>query len=193
MTSQHETDEPRYYGLYHGVIVNNADPKVLGRVTVKVNGVHEEESGWAIPFGFMGAGSAQRGAFDVPPVGSDVFVMYLGGDPERPYWTGGNPGAPGGKSEAPTALQDVKPEEQGQVKAYETDRYLVTYDDREGKQTLRLLDKIFGDVVEMDGNAGAITIQATSLLRLVSQGTVSIEGTQIQVGGRVVLQNGTNL
>lgn len=183
-------DPPRYHGVYGGVVVRNDDPDVLGRVTVQVPGIIGGESGWAWPMGLPGAGSMKRGLFDVPPVGSDVFVMFLGGDPDRPLWMGGNYGKPGGKSEVPTPLQTATPADQTRVKVYETERWLVTYDERAGKESLKLEDKISGDNIELDGHAMAVVIKATSLLHVAADGAINLKAPVIQIGGRTVLQNG---
>lgn len=188
--SAQEQVEPRYYGIYQGIVVRNDDPEGLGRVTVKVEGVLNAESGWAYPFGWPGAGSAQRGAFDVPPVSGDVIVMFLGGDPERPWWTGGNFGKPAGKSEVPTPLQGVQAADAFRVKAYETARWLVTYDERPGSESLRLEDKVSGDSIEIDGHAMGIQIMASTMVRVVCTGTIDMKAPVIQLGGRTVLQNG---
>lgn len=190
MSSAQEQSEPRYYGLYHGVVVDNADPMGLSRVTVRVPGVIGGESGWALPYGFPGAGGPQRGLFDVPEIGTDVYIQFLGGDPQCPRWTGGNWGKPGGKNEVPTPLLAVAPAEAHQVKAYETARWLVTYDERAGKESLKIADKISGDNIELDGHAMGIVIKATSILSIQADGVIDIKAPVIQLGGRTVIQNG---
>ena len=190
MASHLEESEPRYYGMHIGVVAANDDPEVLGRVKVRVPGVIDGESPWAWPIGMPGAGSAQRGLFDVPPQGSEVAVWFLQGDPERPYWMPGYWGKPGGTSEAPTALKGAEPAEQGAIKAYETARWLVTYDERQQKERFRIEDKVSGDHIEFDGNKMALEIAATTTIRLVGKGQVLIEGLDISIGGRKLLQNG---
>lgn len=190
MSSQHETTEARYFGCYFGIVTDSSDPEVLGRVRVRVPGIIDGESAWAWPFGMLGAGAAQRGAFDVPDVSSDVLVMFLGGDPERPLWTGGNFGKPNGKSEVPKPLASVSPGEQSKVKAYETARWLVTYDDRSESPVFRVEDKISGDIVELDGRSMSMNLKGTVQVNITSDGVVAIVAPTITLNGRLVLAGG---
>lgn len=189
MASDKEQTEPRYYGIYQGVVVRNDDPEGVARLILRVPGV-VQESAWAFPFGLPGAGSPQRGMVDVPPQGSDVAVMFVAGDPERPMWTGGNFGKPAGATEVPSPFVPVKPADAGAVKAYETKRWLVTYDERPGQEYFRIEDKVSGDKIELDGNARGMTLQATSFLNIICKGTISLQGLNIQIGGRQVIRNG---
>ena len=77
-----------YYGKYRGVVVNNIDPEQIGRVIVSVPEVlSEAASSWAMPcVPFAGI---QAGCFVVPPIGSQVWVEFEQGNPDRPIWTGG--------------------------------------------------------------------------------------------------------
>jgi uncharacterized protein involved in type VI secretion and phage assembly len=78
----------RFPGRYLGTVVDNADPKGLCRVKVKVPEVFRDETaGWALPsspYAGPGAGFAA-----VPPVGGLVFVEWPAGDTARvPIWSG---------------------------------------------------------------------------------------------------------
>ena len=79
----------RFHGKYLGTVVDNDDPKALGRVRVKVPEVFgDETSGWCLPCSpYAGSGV---GLAVVPPVGSLVFVEWPAGDTSRvPIWSGG--------------------------------------------------------------------------------------------------------
>ncbi len=79
----------RFVGKYFGLVVDNDDPKGVGRVRVKVPEVFgEETSGWCMPCSpYAGSGI---GLAAVPPVGSLVFVEWPAGDTTRaPIWSGG--------------------------------------------------------------------------------------------------------
>ena len=73
-----------FTGLYVGQVVDNSDPQHLGRVKVKVVGVHESDEGlpWAIP-AYPVLGTSQ---FTVPPVGTLVWVLFINGDPLYPVY-----------------------------------------------------------------------------------------------------------
>ena len=61
------------------------------------------------------------------------------------------------------------------------------FDDRAGHEALFIKDKKSGDQLEFDGAAMGITIKAASALILKADGLVSIEGTSLQLNGRLVL------
>lgn len=192
MASDKETTEPRYYGLEIGTVIANNDPRKASRVRVNVPGI-AEDTGWALPLGAPGAGSAQRGLVDVPPKGSEVGIFFHRGDPHgQAYWLPAHWGIVNGKSEMPSpfADDDVAPDDAQSVKAYETKRWLLTFDERPGKEMLRFADKVTGDKIEFDAHALAISLEATSAVKIKATGQVSIEGTDITIGGRKVLQNG---
>jgi hypothetical protein len=73
----------RFYGVYRGIVTNNADPLNRNRVKLQVPQVLlEEETGWSW-------GNSSLGITDVvPPLGTSVWVMFEGGDPSFPVWSG---------------------------------------------------------------------------------------------------------
>jgi hypothetical protein len=77
-----------FYGKYRGLVINNLDPEQIGRVMVEVPAVLGAiPSSWAMPcVPFAGV---QAGFFVVPPIGSQVWVEFEGGNPALPIWTGG--------------------------------------------------------------------------------------------------------
>jgi uncharacterized protein involved in type VI secretion and phage assembly len=79
-----------YYSTYRGTIVDNKDPKKLGRVKVRVPQVAADNiiEEWAWPFG-QPAGE-NFGDFFIPPKGSPVWVQFEQGRPTNPVWTGGH-------------------------------------------------------------------------------------------------------
>lgn len=77
-----------YYGKYRGLVVNNIDPNRMGRLQVSCPRVlGESVLSWAMPcVPFAGL---QEGFYMLPTIGSNVWVEFEEGDPDRPIWTGG--------------------------------------------------------------------------------------------------------
>lgn len=82
-----------YYGKYRGVVVNNLDRDQMGRLQimcVRVLGLNV--LAWALPcVPFAGASMPDRmpeGFFMMPSIGSNVWIEFEEGNPNRPIWTG---------------------------------------------------------------------------------------------------------
>jgi len=78
---------PPFYGKYRGVVTNNNDPLMKGRVRARVPDVYgEHDSGWAMPsVPYAGNGV---GLFLIPPVDASVWIEFENGDPDYPVWSG---------------------------------------------------------------------------------------------------------
>ncbi|HEX8573143.1 MAG TPA: phage baseplate assembly protein V [Allosphingosinicella sp.] len=72
----------KYYGKYSGVVTDNSDPELRGRVRVQVPAI----------FGATATVFARPcfpyGHFFVPDVGTPVWVEFEGGHPDYPIWVG---------------------------------------------------------------------------------------------------------
>jgi len=78
---------PQFFGKYRGIVSDNLDPLMIGRVRAKVPDVTgDADSGWALPCAPFG-GSA-TGFFAVPTKGAGVWVEFEHGDPDYPIWSG---------------------------------------------------------------------------------------------------------
>lgn len=76
-----------FYGKYRGVVTDNLDPLMIGRVRARVPDVMgERESGWAYPCAPFGGD--QTGFFAVPKEGAGVWIEFEHGDPDKPIWAG---------------------------------------------------------------------------------------------------------
>jgi hypothetical protein len=67
-----------------------------------------------------------------------------------------------------------------------TQTFRVELDETSGGRKLRLTNKKTGDHLVFDAEENTVTLQATTALTLRAVGAISIEGTQITIGGRVV-------
>jgi len=89
----------RYYGLYDGKVIDNADPKGLGRVRAlcpAINLTKEDDVSndfWMMPcmpgLGVDPETGNMTGVFHPPDVGTNVWIMFNYGDPEYPVYMGG--------------------------------------------------------------------------------------------------------
>lgn len=76
-----------FYGKYRGIVSDNNDPLMIGRVKARVPDVLGDlESGWAMPCAPFGGNG--MGFFAVPSVGAGVWVEFEYGDPDYPIWSG---------------------------------------------------------------------------------------------------------
>lgn len=176
--------DPKLLAPRTGVVVLNNDPEKLHRCRIKVPGIIDTMSGWALPIGALGGGGPRRGFFDVPPVGAEVVVFFIGGDVDNPRYIGGH----WGRGEVPTDVQDggVTPDDAPKVHAFETDEWQLTFDDRPGKKSARLRHKATEAVVEIDGTQGAVNIEAPFLVNIKATGQVAIQALSITLNGRPV-------
>ncbi|MEZ4682541.1 MAG: phage baseplate assembly protein V [Caldilineaceae bacterium] len=110
--------DERHFGKYRGVVTNNIDPMMLGRLQVKVPAVLGENSlNWAMP-AVPYAGN-QVGIFFIPPVGANIWVEFEAGNKDYPIWSGCFWGT--GELPTPTGVP--------QTKMIKTDTVTITLDD----------------------------------------------------------------
>ena len=70
------------YGKYRATVLNNTDPKQMGRIKVECPKVlGDYESNWCLP-------CLPPGYLSIPPVGSLVWVEFEEGNPNLPIWSG---------------------------------------------------------------------------------------------------------
>jgi hypothetical protein len=80
------SDVRTYYGKYRGTVINNVDPKQIGRIMAIVPDVSIIPGTWAMPC--VPWGGMQMGMFAVPLIGAGVWIEFEQGDPDCPIWTG---------------------------------------------------------------------------------------------------------
>jgi uncharacterized protein involved in type VI secretion and phage assembly len=121
-----ERFESRFFGKHRAVVVDNADPKNLGRLKLQIPNVLGEEvvSGWATPCVSYGGAPAQ-GFFFIPEVGASVWVEFEAGNLEYPVWVGTFWGKPSGAAEMPKP-NDPDGTEQSDVQSPPTRKIIKT-------------------------------------------------------------------
>lgn len=155
----------RFYGKYRGVVVDNADPRNLGRIRARVPEVLDDAiSHWALPCAPF-AGDNQ-GQYSVPPVEAGVWMEFEAGEPARPIWSGcywAEEQLPQGTSgQTPTPSLKVIRSEQG---------LMVSMDD--AGQTLEVSDADGNNILQIEVQAGQVLLKGAS--------KVVVEAPQIEL------------
>ena len=90
------SDSEKYLGKYRGLVVNNIDPELRGRLLLSVPDVlGPVPSTWAEPcVPLAGPTGPSMGVYMVPPLGAGVWVEFENGDPDYPIWVGCRWGSP---------------------------------------------------------------------------------------------------
>lgn len=80
----------KYWGKYRGLVVQNVDPQLRGRLMCMVPDVlGPAPSSWCEPCTpLAGPSGPPMGVYMVPPIGAGVWVEFEQGDPNFPIWVG---------------------------------------------------------------------------------------------------------
>jgi uncharacterized protein involved in type VI secretion and phage assembly len=171
-------------------VVEIADPLGLHRVKFSIPGL-VAESPWAFPT-TAGGGSAQTGGHIVPAVGSTVFAQWLGGDPERPIYSGGSWGVTDAGSEMPQSIRDAG-DQAHLVHAVQLGPIEIVVDLRPrdvGAGTGQLLSiedrNADTTILTYDITKQGMSIEADYLIQIIAAGIVKIEAAQLQTNQRTM-------
>lgn len=138
------------FGKFRGVVSDNRDPLMLGRIRAKVSDVFgDNESGWAMPA--LPYAGKSVGLFLVPPTDAFVWIEFEHGDPEYPIWSG----CFWAQGEVPASPAVAE------MKVLKTDLVTVTINDLPGaggltiETTQGMKIKISATGIEIDNGMGA--------------------------------------
>ena len=78
-----------YYGIYQGIVTDTKDPEKRGRIKILCPEVLDDvaESAWCdpcVPIAYDNGGD-----FCIPQIDEAVWVMFIGGDSNKPVYIGG--------------------------------------------------------------------------------------------------------
>lgn len=181
------TPKSPFFGKYKGKVEQRVDPKRLGRLKVRILGIHADNTPldklpWAEPcISFAN----QSGEMNIPPLDTWVWVEFKQGDHEYPIWVGGAPGSRtkieglglnehrvhptsqfGGKAHQQTSI--LRLEQVKGVRAQDAPNNYgivsplqkrIELDDRNGRERLLLGDH-YGNIVATNVEVGVITLEA---------------------------------
>lgn len=155
--AQTQSPRTRFYGKHRGVVINNEDPLMLGRVQAQVPSVlGDVVSGWALPCApFTGDG---MGMYAIPPIGAGVWIEFEAGDPDYPIWTGGwwgdgqLPQEETGKPTRPP--QKIIRSERGLVITLDDDDSTLTLSDGNGTNVMKI--SVLQGEVRLESTARAV-------------------------------------
>ena len=163
---------PPFYGKYRGVVTDNADLLMLGRIRAKVQDVlGDNESGWALPAApYAGKGV---GLFLLPPTGASVWIEFEHGDPDYPIWSGcfwaqGEVPA----TNAPPLLPNIK--------VLKTDQCTITLDDTPGIGGVTI-ETTVGSGAKIVMNMQGVEITCSSNKVSISLASVSVNDGALEV------------
>jgi uncharacterized protein involved in type VI secretion and phage assembly len=150
-----------FFGKYRGVVDDNRDPLMLGRIRAKVQDVYGEQvSGWAMPSTpYAGNGV---GLFLIPPEDASVWIEFEHGNPEYPIWSG----CFWAQGEVPA--QPAMPE----IKVLKTNTATITLDDTPGA----------GGITIETTTGMKIAISATGIeINNGQRGSIKLTGPQVSI------------
>lgn len=201
-----ESGDVRLPYIYDATVVDNNDPKGVGRVRAEIPGLGRTP--WALPVGTFG-GTNRRGLHSTPPVGATIAVYFHQGDPQAPRFMGGywgstvegaaDDGSTG--AEVPERVRSAPIGERPKITVLETDRWAIVLDDREtpvdaagvpvassGQDSMIILHKPTGQSIEIDGGREGITISGTTIV-IKATGMLTLDGLVVNIAGRKVRKN----
>ena len=168
--------------LYEGEVTRRDDPDGLGRVKVLLPGIVEPETpNWAWPMAAPGGGSAQRGTFEPPAVGSTVMVMFKLGDRDYPYYLTGPWGEPSGVSDIPTNAEVEGADRQNAVT--EDEEWRIERDSRSSGTKYLIRHKNSSVAVLIDAAADKVYLTRENATQGLVRGTEYRTAETTYIGG----------
>ena len=197
-------------GWVTGIVTENEDPEVSGRIKVKIPGLYEETPFWVYPAGWPGGGHPSFGSqYRAPCVNAQVFVMFEWGVWDNPsktraiYLTGyyglesgisAGPEAVFGAGSAAAARDRTVLWEDRHFQIY------ITEDVDTPENRVVIQTKVSGSRIELNASHGdsgvseTITLEARTGMSLFTRGVLNIDATcGIFINGRKVANGNSDI
>lgn len=170
----------QYFGKYTGIVADNRDAEVLGRVKVSVPAIFPPDETVlarpALPYGFC----------FVPEKGAKVWVEFEGGDPGLPLWTG-----------VQYVAGEWPPEGKADPPQYRVVRsaagHVLLFDDKAGEEKVEIADGAHhhritlssdGITLEHGGSGHRLTIGSGNIRAELDGGAaIELSGSGVKVDG----------
>jgi hypothetical protein len=171
--------EHRYYGKYRAFVVQNDDPKHLGRLRLRIPSVLGPDvvSGWAMPCAPYG-GAANQGFFFIPEEKAGVWVEFESGLLEYPVWVGTFWCQPGGETEVPAPAKSQTPPTSKMIK---TLAHTIELADQKGSEAIKIFDSN-NNKVTIDSSGILIEDKSGNKLKMEAGGVTLETSHQIKIG-----------
>jgi uncharacterized protein involved in type VI secretion and phage assembly len=141
----------RFFGKYRGVVTDNNDPTIRGRIKVRVPAVLGNLESWAMPC-LLYTGN-RMGSYAIPENGAGVWVEFEAGDASYPIWSGGF----WADSEIPQ--NETGTDASPSLKIFRSaEGLMITFDDT--AKVITLSDQNGSNILTIDSQQGKIRIAA---------------------------------
>lgn len=168
----------RIYGMVIGLVTNNEDPDLMGRVKVRFPWLtDEDESNWARVLTPM-AGN-ERGIFFLPEVDDEVLVAFEHGDVRFPFVLGA---LWNGQDKVPETNEDG---ENNKRFIKSRSGHLIRLDDTDGEEKIEIIDKNEKNSIIISTKDNSITISADADITITSNsGKLELNGSSIEMNSQ---------
>ncbi len=172
----------RIYGMVVGVVTNNKDPDVLGRVKVKFPWLSDtDESHWARVVTPMAGGG--RGFYFLPEVDDEVLVGFEHGDVRLPYILGS---LWNGKDKPPEKNDDGK----NNLRVIKSrSGHLIRLDDTDRQGKIEIIDTSAKNKITISTKDNSITIEADADITIKSsKGKLVLQGQGVEITSKAAVK-----
>jgi len=168
----------RIYGMVIGLVTNNQDPELMGRVKVRFPWLSDQdESNWARVLTPM-AGN-ERGMFFLPEVDDEVLVAFEQGDVRFPFVLGA---LWNGQDKPPETNEDG---ENNKRFIKSRSGHLIRLDDKDGEEKIEIIDKTEKNSIVISTKDNSISISAEADISITSNsGKLKLSGSGIEINSQ---------